>query len=83
VNGINASSEEAQAVVKGVINDISVFERGDRGCDGLCIVVAVGKEHRLGRWKKVPGKNGAIIFEIPKVEKAKINGPDDEKDDES
>jgi len=83
VNGINASSEEAQAVVKGIINDISVFERGDRGNDGLCIVVAVGKEHRLGRWKKVPGKNGAIIFEIPKVEKAKINGPDDEKVDES
>lgn len=42
---------------------------------GLCIAVAVGKEHRLGRWKcyannyhKGPtpeGRNGAMIFEVP------------------
>jgi ribosomal RNA-processing protein 9 len=77
VNGVNGkaqSSEEAHPVVRGVINDISVFERGDRGRDGACIVVAVGKEHRMGRWKKVAGKNGAVIFEVPKVEKANTNG---------
>ncbi|KAH8664320.1 WD40-repeat-containing domain protein [Xylariales sp. PMI_506] len=56
--------------VKGVINDLSVFERGERGRDGLCIVAAVGKEHRLGSWMKMKGaKNGAVVFEIPKLQK--------------
>jgi ribosomal RNA-processing protein 9 len=42
---------------------------------GLCIVAAVGKEHRLARWKcyannydqgNAPdGRNGAIVFEVP------------------
>ncbi|KAK2748288.1 pre-rRNA processing protein [Myotisia sp. PD_48] len=44
----------------------------------ICIVAAVGKEHRLGRWKvfnsndsqnngngEVGGRNGAAVFEIP------------------
>jgi len=53
-----------QPVVRGVINDLSVFERGERGKDGICIVAAVGTEHRLGRWKKMKGKNGAVVFEV-------------------
>ncbi|KAK2753590.1 pre-rRNA processing protein [Arachnomyces sp. PD_36] len=39
---------------------------------GLCIVAALGKEHRLGRWKRfgdtgdvTGGKNGAVVFEVP------------------
>ncbi|RAH82657.1 WD40 repeat-like protein [Aspergillus japonicus CBS 114.51] len=42
---------------------------------GLCIVAAVGKEHRLGRWKcftnnfhegpSAEGRNGAVVFEVP------------------
>ncbi|KAJ0419959.1 WD40-repeat-containing domain protein [Aspergillus carlsbadensis] len=42
---------------------------------GLCIAVAIGKEHRLGRWKcygnnyfkgaTAEGRNGAMIFEVP------------------
>ncbi|KAJ5569854.1 uncharacterized protein N7459_009284 [Penicillium hispanicum] len=42
---------------------------------GLCIVAALGKEHRLGRWKcyannyregNAPdGRNGAVVFEVP------------------
>ncbi|DAA75262.1 TPA_exp: Uncharacterized protein A8136_2013 [Trichophyton benhamiae CBS 112371] len=45
---------------------------------GLCIVAALGKEHRLGRWKvfdandsknvgcgEVGGRNGAVVFEVP------------------
>ncbi|KAI9367907.1 WD40-repeat-containing domain protein [Aspergillus egyptiacus] len=42
---------------------------------GLCIAVAVGKEHRLGRWKGYAnnyhkgstseGRNGAVVFEVP------------------
>ncbi|KAL2867948.1 ribosomal RNA-processing protein RRP9 [Aspergillus lucknowensis] len=41
---------------------------------GLCIAVAIGKEHRLGRWKccgnnyhnepTAEGRNGAMVFEV-------------------
>ncbi|KAL6856447.1 WD40-repeat-containing domain protein [Trichoderma novae-zelandiae] len=58
--------------VHGVINDIAVFERGERGQDGVCIVAAVAKDHRLGRWTVSKGKgvrNGGVVFEIPKISK--------------
>ena len=61
------AAAEANTSIRGVINDIDVFERGERGKDGLCIVVATGREHRLGRWKKVEGKNGAMVLEVPKL----------------
>jgi ribosomal RNA-processing protein 9 len=42
---------------------------------GLCIAVAIGKEHRFGRWKcyannyhkgsASDGRNGAMVFEVP------------------
>ncbi|KAK7910955.1 pre-rRNA processing protein [Apiospora marii] len=74
VNGTH-SEESEPWFVKGVVNDISLFERGHRGEDGLCVVAAVGKEHRLGRWKTVQGgKNGAVVFEIPRREKEALNG---------
>lgn len=90
----NTKNEEAQPLVKGVINDIAVFERRSdtarpdqpiesksKGSEpeprGLCIVAAVGKEHRLGRWKcfannfqegPTPnGRNGAVVFEVPYI----------------
>ncbi|KAK7749933.1 pre-rRNA processing protein [Cytospora paraplurivora] len=64
--------DSALGMVKGVINDISVFERGDRGRDGLCVVIALGKEHRLGRWKKLQGgRNGAMVFEVPRLQQKK------------
>ncbi|MCJ1339033.1 pre-rRNA processing protein [Bachmanniomyces sp. S44760] len=58
------------SLVKGYVNDLSVFERGERGKDGLCIVAAVGNEHRLGRWKKLKAKNGAVVFEVPRLMKS-------------
>ncbi|RKF73167.1 putative WD repeat-containing protein C2E1P5.05 [Golovinomyces cichoracearum] len=61
------NSKSKTGNIKGLINDISVFERGDRGRDGVCVIAAVGKENRLGRWQKVGAKNGAIVFEIPYV----------------
>lgn len=57
--------EDQETSVRAIINDIEIFERGDRGKDGLCVVIATGKEHRLGRWKTLQGKNGACIFEVP------------------
>ncbi|EIT78426.1 putative small nucleolar ribonucleo protein complex subunit [Aspergillus flavus] len=83
--------EEAEPLVKGVINGIAVFERraetskpgqpksksesAEPEPRGLCIVAAVGKEHRFGRWKGFAnnyyegptpdGRNGAVVFEVP------------------
>ncbi|KAI5301089.1 pre-rRNA processing protein [Ascosphaera pollenicola] len=81
--------------IKGVVNDIAVFERRDQDAarfllppnkksanppqsknerKGLCIVAAVGKECRLGRWKsfgskrlesEFAGRNGAVVIEVP------------------
>lgn len=82
---------EPDPLIKGVINDIAVFERRPDTTSptepkskshpsqleprGVCIVAAVGKEHRLGRWKcfannsldgpTSQGRNGAIVFEVP------------------
>lgn len=65
--------DDALGLIKGVINDISVFERGERGKDGLCVAIALGKEHRLGRWKKLAGgRNGAMVFEVPRMPKAAV-----------
>ena len=50
---------------RGVVNDLDIFERGIKGQESLFVVAALGKEHRLGRWKSVAGgKNGAVVFEI-------------------
>ena len=64
---VGEETGEEEQLVRGVINDIALFERGEKGKDGLCIVAAVGVEHRLGRWKKVKGKNGAVVFEVPRI----------------
>ena len=63
-------------LIKGVINDLSVFERGTKGKDGLCVVAAVGQEHKFGRWmKRIPGsKNGGVIFEIPRISQEERGG---------
>jgi ribosomal RNA-processing protein 9 len=48
---------------------------------GITIIAAVGKEHRLGRWKKYQGqgaKNGAVMLEIDFKEKADGGDGDDE-----
>lgn len=88
------AEKEPEPLIKGVINDIAVFERRPETVQlgqpttkpssksevqsqvrGLCIVAAVGKEHRLGRWKcyannyhesdSSQGRNGAVVFEVP------------------
>jgi ribosomal RNA-processing protein 9 len=75
-NGAPSSHDtEAGGLANGIINDISVFERGGRGDDGLCVVVAVGREHRLGRWKVIKGgRNGAVVFEVPKMARTGMDG---------
>jgi len=69
VDGVVATEDGAQpqGVARGIINDLAVFERGDRGKDGLCVVAALGTEARLGRWvDKKKGRNGAMVFEVSK-----------------
>ncbi|QUC20709.1 uncharacterized protein UV8b_04950 [Ustilaginoidea virens] len=59
----------------GIVNDIAVFERGDRGQDGLCVVAAIAQEHRFGRWKVCKGgvRNGGVVFEVPRMSQL-VNG---------
>ncbi|EGS17190.1 uncharacterized protein CTHT_0065050 [Thermochaetoides thermophila DSM 1495] len=69
-------------LVRGIVNDIALFERGERGRDGLCVVVVTGKEMRFGRWKYMKeGRCGAVIFEVPKVEKKNKRKNEDKKEE--
>lgn len=62
----DTSGAQHEEGIRGIVNDLSCFERGERGQESLCVVAAVGTEQRLGRWKKIKGgKSGAIVFEIP------------------
>jgi ribosomal RNA-processing protein 9 len=63
--------EESLRPVKGVVTDISVFERGERGENGICVVAALATEHRLGRWIRVKGKNAAVVLEVPAVARSR------------
>ncbi len=69
-NSAGREQHAADKPIRGIVNDIAVFERGrdgDRGGDGLSIICAVGKQHRIGRWHKIPGgRNGGVVFEIPR-----------------
>ncbi|KAF1998099.1 small nucleolar ribonucleo protein-like protein complex subunit [Amniculicola lignicola CBS 123094] len=78
VNGLSAE-EKAKVSVRGIVNGVSVCERGDRGKEGICVVAAVGKELRLGRWKRVQARNGIYVFEVPR---SIINGAVEEEEEE-
>jgi ribosomal RNA-processing protein 9 len=92
-NGFNyeehtEQDQEGSPMVRGFVNDISVFERGERGKEGVCIVAALGKEHRFGRWSKVHGKNGAVVFEVPRIvqsngKEGMVNGNAAHEDEEN
>lgn len=66
--------------IRGIVNGLSVCERGERGKEGLCIVAAVGKEPKLGRWMVGKGRNGIAVFEVPK--RAATNGVNESSDEE-
>lgn len=74
----------ARGPISGIVNDITLFERGDRGKDGLCVVAAVGREHRLGRWNPLnkSGRNGGVIFEVPRIQQSTTNGTQEVSDDQ-
>ncbi|KAI4156701.1 MAG: hypothetical protein LQ340_000054 [Diploschistes diacapsis] len=64
--GNRTGSERESLPARGVVNDIAVLEHGDKGREILGVVAALGNVHRLGRWKKMQGRNGAVLFEISK-----------------
>jgi ribosomal RNA-processing protein 9 len=78
LNGQGPAEDEA-IIIRGIVNGLSVQERGDRGKDGLCVVAAVGKESRLGRWMTGKAPNGICIFEVPRkaIENGVLDGSDD------
>ncbi|KAK3986292.1 WD40-repeat-containing domain protein [Cladorrhinum sp. PSN332] len=90
--GKGGEEEANSPIARGFINDIAMFERGERGKDGLCVVAVTGKEMRLGRWKYMKeGRCGLVVFEVPKVPKKSkkeangVNGHaagDEEEDNE-
>lgn len=53
--------------VRGVVNDLGVFERGDRGRERVCVVAGLGTEHRFGKWTRFGGKNSAVVFEVSRL----------------
>jgi ribosomal RNA-processing protein 9 len=93
-NGHASADTPSSVPIRGIVNDISLVERSERtnvgtntNSSGLCVVAAVSKNHRLGKWnilkkEDMEGvKNGAIVFEIPKkiLEKdAEANGDAEE-----
>jgi ribosomal RNA-processing protein 9 len=83
-DGPNTNDDTAAWKIPGVVNDIALFERGDRGTDGLCVVAAVGKEHRLGRLvESKAAKNGGVVFEVPRIPRATQNGQADVSDEDA
>lgn len=53
-----------QSHISGIINDLSIVDSSkDKGV--VLVAAAVGKEHRLGRWKEdANGKNYIVFFEV-------------------
>ena len=70
---ITAAPTPPNPLARGIVNGISVFESGEgsdvtsgKASGDLYVAVALGKEMRLGRWLTVPGKNGAVLFKVPR-----------------
>lgn len=70
------------ATLEGVINDLSIIEKGDHGRDGLLIAAAVGREHRLGRWQSHKCKNACYLLEVPRRAAAAAMSPEPANGDE-
>lgn len=66
VNGtdVDVHLNDSTSLMRGIVNGLSVQERGDRGKDGLCVVAAIGKEPRLARWMTGKAPNSVHVFEV-------------------
>ena len=52
-------------ILKGVINDLAIYENTEMIGKGLYVLAGVGREHRLGRWMKTGGNPGLAVFKVP------------------
>nr|OQO30144.1 hypothetical protein B0A51_04532 [Rachicladosporium sp. CCFEE 5018] len=57
---------EGSAQLNGVVNDLAFVDRDERGKSGVYVVAAIGTSHRLGRWQSFAGRNGAVLFTVPR-----------------
>ncbi|KAI6801834.1 WD40 repeat-like protein [Hortaea werneckii] len=63
----SALAAAATGAAHGVINDLAIVDRGERGKSGVLIAAVVGSEHRLGRWSSMEEvKSRLVLFEVPK-----------------
>lgn len=67
VCAVGATVDDEKEVVRGVVNAIAVFERGEKGQEGLVICVATAREMRRGKWMKVSARNGGMVLEVEKA----------------
>ena len=80
INSEEATSKHPDPEIKGIVNDIAIVDRGERGKDGVLIAAAVGKEHRLGRWREFDeGTNRVLVLQVPR--KSSTNGLNEERED--
>jgi ribosomal RNA-processing protein 9 len=69
---------QSSGLVRGVVNDLDVMDKDERGRTGCYVVAAVSKEHKLGRWESFDGKNYTVLFNVPrKAEAGAVNGDED------
>lgn len=87
-DALQAISRGAQSsgIIQGVVNDLAVIDKDERGQSGCYVLAAVSKEHKLGRWESFDGRNCAVVFDVPRKAKAidtndAVDG--DQKDDDA
>lgn len=61
------AADGEEDVVRGIVNGIAVFERGERGKEGLVICVATAREMRKGKWMKMSARNGGMVLEVERA----------------
>lgn len=74
VCAVGATTDGGKDVVRGVVNAIAVFERGEKGKEGLVICVATAREMRKGKWMKVSARNGGVVLEVDRAVLEAENG---------
>ena len=73
-----ARGAQATGLAKGIVNDLDVIDKDERGRSGCYVLAAISKEHRLGRWDTFDGKNCAVLFNVPrKAESNAVDGAGD------
>jgi len=73
-----ARGAQTTGLAKGIVNDLDVIDKDERGRSGCYVLAAISKEHKLGRWDTFDGKNCAVLFNVPR--KAEASAADGDKD---